>query len=52
MLVLTARSLWGGVFLIEFEFGSVGFSGGEKKNGESRENPRCKDENQQQTQPT
>ncbi len=34
------------------EFSSAGFYGGRKKNGEPEENPRSKDENQQQTQPT
>ena len=38
-------------FPIELEFRNVDFSGG-RKTGEPWENPRSKDENQQQTQPT
>ena len=36
---------------VELEFGNVGFCGG-RKTGVPGENPRSKDENQQQTQPT
>ena len=36
---------------VELEFGNVGFYGG-RKTGVPGENPRSKDENQQQTQPT
>ena len=36
---------------VELEFGNVGFYGG-WKTGVPEENPRSKDENQQQTQPT
>ena len=36
---------------VELEFGNVGFYGG-RKTGVAGENPRSKDENQQQTQPT
>ena len=38
-------------FLIELEFGNVGFCGG-RKTGNPEKNPRSKDENQQQSQPT
>ena len=38
-------------FQIELEFGNAGFCGG-RKTGEPGKNPRSKDENQQQTQPT
>ena len=39
---------------VELEFGNVGFYGGRKTGvpGVPGENPRSKDENQQQTQPT
>ena len=36
---------------VKLEFGNVGFYGG-RKTGVPGENPRSKDENQQQTQPT
>ena len=38
-------------FQVEFEFGNVGFCGG-RKTGVPEKNPRSRDENQQQTQPT
>ena len=38
-------------FHVELQFGNVGFCGG-RKTGVPGENPRRKDENQQQTQPT
>ena len=51
-MVFKAGSLWGRVFPIELEFGSVFFfmEGGKPENPEK--NPWNKDENQQQTQPT
>ena len=49
-VVFKAGSLWGRVFLIELEFGSVGICGG-RKTREPEGNPRSKDENQQQSQP-
>ncbi|KAL9984382.1 hypothetical protein ACROYT_G006669 [Oculina patagonica] len=48
---IKARSLWGSVFLIEMEFGSVDFCGGEKLENPEK-NPGSKAENEQQTQPT
>ena len=39
------------LFLVELEFGNVGFCGG-RKTGVPGEKPRSRDENQQQTQPT
>ena len=38
-------------FQAKLEFGNVGFCGG-RKTGVPRKNPRSRDENQQQTQPT
>ena len=43
--------MWGRVFPIELEFGSVSFYGG-RKTGEPGEKPSDENENQQQTQPT
>ena len=39
-------------FQIELEFGNVGFCGGRKTGEDPAKNPRSRDENQQQTQPT